>query len=201
MADICTNTQPITLNEFFERLRKKVHQMKNYFSLYITPHGDILDCGYPDNLGHNAFCKKVYTNLDSLSEKLFNSHLRGLGISFKELPYYLEDYFKLLDIQYENLDLYWTIHKVLLGSEDVICQDMGFVKVAINIELKTFEVVVPNGIFGKAVTGAQQDTINSLSDYFCLDLKSRLKSARKENAALATKIQRILNKINQAYFM
>lgn len=196
MSEICKNTQPISIEEFLERINKKVHQMKYYSSIYITPTGEILDCGYPESLGHNEFCEKVYASLDALPEKPFNSCLRTLGVPFKEIPYYLEDYHNLLDVQYEDMKLFWTIDKVLLGTEDRICQDMGFVKVAINNRLKTFEVVIPNSIFGKNVTAHQKDILEKLSDFFMIDLIGRLKSEQKENAAIASKIQQTLDKIH-----
>ena len=60
----------------------------------------------------------VYENLDNLPEDIFNSCLRGLNIPFEEVPYYLMDYHNLLDVMYVDPDLYTTINKILLGSED-----------------------------------------------------------------------------------
>ena len=75
------------------------------------------------------------------------------------------DYFKLLDVMYVDPCLYNKIDRVLLSTEDRICQDMGFVKVAINKQLKTFEVVIPNVLFERRVTGAQKDVISELSTF------------------------------------
>lgn len=190
------NTQPISIEEFFDRINNNVYQIKGYYSIYITPKGKILDCCYPQQLGHNELSTIIYENLDALPKQTFDSCLRGLTIPFKEVPYYLEDYHKLFEVQYESQKLYCTIDKVLLGTEDRICQDMGFVKVSINYKLKTFEVVVPNSIFEKNVTAYQKEVIENLSEFFNLDIVSKLKAEQKENARIAALIQQTLNKIN-----
>lgn len=189
------NTTPISFFEFEQRVKNKVYQINYHYSIYITPKGDILDCGYPCNLGHNDFSEKVYSSLDILPENPFNSCLRNQKFTFKEIPYLLEHTFNLQCIYSENIKLYWNINKVLLGTEDRICQDMGFVKVSINNQFKTFEIVIPNSIFNKKVTGAQQETLEQISDLFNIDLTSRLKTEKKANAKLASEIQQTLNKL------
>ena len=196
MAEICKNIQPISLDEFFKRVGKKVYQLKNYYSLYIMPNGELIDCGYPQALGHNPFCENFYNNLEKLSDKNFKSNLHGLNVPFEEVDYYLMDYFKLLDIMYVNPDLYTKVEKVLLSSEDRICQDLGFVKVAINSKLKTYEVIPPNPIFNKVVTAAQKDIISKLSNFFFIDLDVKLKQEQLENIKLATAVQTALNRLN-----
>lgn len=194
------NIEPIDINVFSMRVSKNIYRLKGYYSLYITPLGDILDCRFPEDLGHNDFSVSVYSSLDDLPKQPFNSNLRGLSIDFKDLSYYLLDYFNLLDIMYVDADLYTKIDKVLLSTEDRICQDMGFVKVAINSKLKTFEVVVPNSIFEKKVTGAQKDTIKKLSEIFNLDLVEKLKIEQQNNSKLATEIiagMKTLKKVNE----
>ncbi len=173
-----------------------MHQFKNYYSVYITPRGLIIDCGYPECLGHNDISEYIYNTLDKMDEKVFNSRLRGLGITFKQVPDYMEDYFDLLKIYYEDRQLYWTIDKQLLGTEDRICQDMGFVKVSINNNLKISHIVTPNSIFGKYVTAHQKEVLEKLAEYFNIDFISALKHAQKENAKIAAQIQQCLNKIN-----
>lgn len=190
------NATPIEIDEFINRVNKKVHVMKNYYSIYITPKGQIIDCGYPDCLGHNEVSKFIYNNLEEFSKTYFNSCLRGLGIPFKEVSYYLEDYYKLLDIYHVNLQLYWTIDKVLLGTEDRICQDMGFVKISINNNLKYANIVIPNSIFGKNITSHQKETIVKLEEFFNINFMAKLKNAQTENAQIASEIQHTLNKIN-----
>ena len=132
MLKTIKNTTPISFEQFLQRIDSKNYQVKGYYSLYITPNGEILDCRIPQDLGHNNFCIEVYKHLEELPEKPFNSNLRGLGISFDDLSYYLMDYFNLLDVMYEDTELYTKIDKFILGSEDRICQDMWFVKIAIN---------------------------------------------------------------------
>ena len=66
MSEISKNTQPIELKEFFSRVSKNVYKLKGYYSLYITPSGEILDCRFPQDFGHNDFCMNVYENLDKL---------------------------------------------------------------------------------------------------------------------------------------
>ena len=197
MAEISKNTTPITFEQFKERKKNNVHQLKNYFSLYISPKGEIFDCGYPEALCHNGFCISVYETLDKLPEDLFNSCLRGLQVPFEEIPYYIMDYHNLLSVMYADSDLYTTIAKVLLGSEDRLCQDMGFVKVAINEKMKTFEVVVPNHMFGKQVTYYQKDTINKLSEMFNLDIDVKLKAEQKSNSIIDMKVQDALKTIKK----
>ena len=198
MSQISKNTTPITFNEFKERTKKKVHRIKGYYSLFIARNGEIFDCGYPEALCHNGFCVNVYENLDDLPEKTFNSCLRGLKIPFDEISYYIMDYHNLLDVMYVDSHLYTTIDKVLLSSEDKVCQDLGFVKVAINENLKTFEVVVPNSLFGKKVTASQKETIEQLSELFNIDLDVKLKGEQKSNAELATQINSALNTVKKA---
>ena len=132
-------------------------------------------------------------NIENLPMNPYNSNLRGLDIPFDEVAYYLMDYFNLLDIMYVDQELFTRIDKVLLSTEDRICQDMGFVKIAINSRLKTLEVVVPNPIFGKQVTGAQRDVVDALSVLFNLNIDEKLKQEQKENMKLATKIKAILS--------
>lgn len=190
------NATPITLEEFINRAEKKVHVMKNYFSIYITPKGKIIDCGYPECLGHNDISEYVYNHLEEFPNPPFNSCLSGLKVPFKQVPYYLEKQFNLLDIFNENMRLYWTIDKTLLGTEDRICQDMGFVKISINNNLKIANIVIPNSIFGKYVTAHQKETIVHLEEYFNINLTMGLKHAQKENAQISAEIQQTLNKIN-----
>jgi len=190
------NATPISLEEFLKRINKKVHIMKNYFSLYITPKGEIIDCGYPECLGHNDISEYIYNHLDEFDDPAFKSCLKGLEIPFKQVPYYVEDYYNLLDIYKENLRLFWTIDKVLLGTEDRICQDMGFVKISINNKFKTANIVTPNTIFGKNVTAHQKEIVEKLEEYFNISFTTGLKSAQKENAKIAAEIQQYLNKIN-----
>lgn len=193
---ITKNATPIEVEEFLNRVSKNLHQFKNYFSIYITPRGQIIDCGYPECLGHNDISEYIYNNLEKTDEKVFNSRLRGLEITFKQVPDYMEDYFDLLKIYYEDKQLYWTIDKQLLGTEDRICQDMGFVKISINNNLKTAHIVTPNSIFEKSVTAHQKETVEKLSEYFNIDLIPMLKSSQKENARIASQIQQCLNKLN-----
>lgn len=190
------NASPISIEEFLSRVTNKVHLMKNYYSIYITPKGQIIDCGYPECLGHNDICEYIYNHLEEFPNPPFNSCLRGLSIPFKQVPYYLEDYYKLLDIYHENLRLYWTIDKELLGTEDRICQDMGFVKISINNNLKFANIVTPNSIFGKNVTAHQKEVVEQLEEYFNINFTHGLKSSQKENAHIASDIQQCLNKIN-----
>ena len=68
--------------------------------------------------------------------------------------------------------------------------------ISINYKLKTFEVVVPNSIFEKNVTAYQKEVIENLSEFFNLDIVSKLKAEQKENARIAALIQQTLNKIN-----
>ncbi len=197
MSEISKNTQPIDINEFFARVSKNIYKLKGYYSLYITPSGEILDCRYPQDFGHNDFCINVYENLDKLPEKPFSSILRDLGIPFSEISYYLMDYYKLLDVMYVDSNLYNQIDKVLLSTEDRICQDMGFVKVAINKQLKTFEVVIPNAIFERKVTGAQKDVISALSSFFNIDLDEKLKQEQISNMKMSTEIQTALKALKK----
>ena len=188
------NTTPIKVEEFFDRVEKRLHQFKNYYSLYITSNGLLIDCGYPACAGHNEISEYIYENLNSLPKSPFNSCLRGEHVSFKEVPYILENKFNLYDIYSSNIKLFWTIDKVLLGTEDRICQDMGFVKVSINNKLKTFTVEIPNSIFEKSVTAKQKEILEKLSTYFNIDFISNLRNAQKENAKIASEIQYYLNK-------
>ena len=194
------NLTPITVDEFSQRLNDKVHQLSYYFSLYILPSGQILDCGYPANLGHNNTSELIYENLSKLPQKNFNSCLKGLEFDFKDTAYHIEDYYKLLPIYTENIKMFWQIDKVLLGTEDRICQDMGFVKVSINQKLFFSQMTVPCSIFEKNVTGAQMDTLTKLSEIFNMDLIKQAKNKQKENAKLAAEIQFTLNKINSKTF-
>ena len=198
MSEVSKNTTPITLEEFKERVKNRVYQLKNYYSLFITPSGDLIDCGYPQALCHNGYCVNVYENLDKLPESLYNSALRGLDIPFDDVSYYLMDYHGILDVIYTDPSIYMTVNKFILSSEDKICQDLGFVKVAINESLKTFEVVVPNSIFEKKVTAAQKETVSKLSEMFNLDIDTRLKSEQKSNATIAMEVANALRSIKKA---
>ena len=133
--------------------------------------------------------------MDELPEKPFTSNLRNLKIPFEEIPYYLMDYFNLLDVMYADIGLYNKLDRVLLSSEDRLCQDMGFVKIAINKQLKTFEVVIPNALFERKVTGAQKDIISKLSEIFNIDLDEKLKQEQVSNMQLSTEIQTALRKL------
>lgn len=195
MADVCENTKPISVEEFFNTVKKNVHATKGYYSLYITPKGDIIDCRYPASLDHNNFSAYVYNNLSLLPEDIYNSCLRGLDIPFEETAYYIEDYHNLFDISYVDSDLFTKIDKVLLGTEDRICQDLGFVKVAINTKLKTNQVVVPCSIFGKRVTAHQKETIEKLSEEFNMDIDLKLNSEQRGISSLASKIQSALSRV------
>ena len=197
MSELIKNTQPIELKEFFSRVSKNVYKLKGYYSLYITPSGEILDCRFPQDFGHNDFCMNVYENLNNLPEKPFSSNFKELNIPFSEISYYLMDYFKLLDVMYVDTSLYNKIDRVLLSTEDRICQDMGFVKVAINKQLKTFEVVIPNAIFEKKVTGAQKDVISELSTFFNIDLDEKLKQEQVLNMKIATDVQSALKTLKK----
>ena len=197
MSTASKNTTPLTFEEFKERKKSNVHQLKNYYSLYITPKGQIFDCGYPEALCHNGFCANVYENLDELPEELFNSCLRGLDVPFEEIPYYIMDYHNLLDIMYADADLYTTVYKILLGSEDKICQDMGFVKVAINEKMHTCEVVIPNSIFNKQVTAHQKEIIKNLSELFNLDIDIKLKREQRANAEISMNVVSALQRIKR----
>ena len=194
MAEIYENTKPITFEEFIDRVKKNVHAVKGYYSLYITPKGGIIDCRYPMALDHNNFSAHVYNNLSQLSENIYDSCLRGFDIPFEDTAYWIEDYYELLNVQYDDADLFNQIDKVLLGTEDRICQDMGFVKVAINTKMKTYQVTIPNTSFKRFVTAHQKEVIEQLSEAFNMDIDVRLKSEQKENMKLATKIKPIVDK-------
>ena len=99
---------------------------------------------------------------------------------------------------YYDANLYTYIDKVLLGSEDIICQDMGFIKLAINTKYKSFEVVVPNAIFEKRVTGAQKDCVDKLSTHFNLNIDEKLKFEQKENMETTTKIKEALDSLKKS---
>ena len=62
--------------------------------------------------------------------------------------------------------------------------------------MKTFEVVVPNPILGKKVTGAQKDTVDALSNLFNLDIDEKLKQEQKENMEFATEVKSVLTTLN-----
>ena len=187
---------PITSEQFIDRILNKVHQTKKYYSIYLTTSGEILDCRYPQDLGHNEFSILVYENIENLPQKTFSSNLNGLYVPFKEIPFHLESCFNLVEILNEDIRLFWTIDKNLLGTEDRICQDMGFVKISINDNLKTSNIVIPNSIFGKRVTAHQKETLETLSNFFNIDLITMLKTEQKENAKIASQIQQTLNKIH-----
>ena len=197
MSNPTTNFEPITFEEFAYRISKNSYKVKGYYSIYLTPYGDILDCRQPQDLGHNDFSRNVFDHLEELPVNPYNSNLRGLGIPFDEVSYYLMDYFNLLDVMYEDTELYTKIDKIILGSEDRICQDMGFIKLAINTKLKTFELVLPNPIFKKKATGAQKDIISKLSTLFNMNIDERLKSEQTDNMQLAMQIEEILNKLKK----
>ena len=100
--------------------------------------------------------------------------------------------------KYDDADLFNQIDKVLLGTEDRICQDMGFVKVAINTKMKTNQVTIPNTSFKRFVTAHQKEVIEQLSEAFNMDIDARLKTEQKENMKLATKIKPIVDKYSQS---
>lgn len=192
------NTIPISVEEFTNRINKHMHTLKGYFSIYITPTGQILDCGYPTLLGHNEFCEYVYNNLTSLPQNPYTSSLKEQNFTFKDVPKLMEEKFGLQEILHHDIKLFWTIDKDLLGTEDRICQDMGFVKISINSKLKYFQIVVPNSIFEKHVTAHQKETIENLSEYFNMDIITKLKSKQKDNAKLASEIKQALTQINES---
>lgn len=198
MSELSKNLQPIDLKQFVSQVNKNVYKVKGYYSIYITPDGQILDCRYPQDLGHNNFSSHIYEHLDQLPKDLFSSNLRTLEIPFKDVSYNLMDYFNLLDLMYVDTNLYNTVSRVLLSSEDMACQDMGFVKISINNRLKTFEVVIPNAIFERKVTGAQKDVVSKLSEFLNLELYEKLKYEQKNNMQITIKIRTALNSLDKS---
>lgn len=186
------NVTPIDFEKFKTRVVKKVYRVKNYYSLYILPNGQILDCRYPTDLGHTQFSAYVYNNINSLSASIYNSCLRGLDIPFEEIPYYLEEYHNLFNLSYVDPNLFNIVDKALLGDEDRICHDMGFIKISINKNLNSFTLAIPNSIFNKKVTAAQIETIEKISNLFNGDLKTILKQRQRDNMQLATQINTTL---------
>lgn len=197
MSDLSKNLEPIDLEKFVSQVNKNIYKVKGYYSIYITPNGKILDCRYPQDLGHNSFSSHIYENLDELPKEIYSSNLRTLEIPFNDIPYNLMDYFNLLDLMYVDINLYHTVNKVLLASEDLVCQDMGFIKISINTRLKTFELVIPNAIFERKVTGAQKEIISKLSDVFNIDFYGKLKQEQKHNMQISTQIRTALNPLDK----
>ena len=199
MDKLHKNIQPIEFEKFVSQVNKKVYKVKGYYSIYITPDGQIVDCRYPQDLGHNLFSTYVYEHLNELPNEIYPSSLRTFNIPFKEIPYYLMDYFNLLDVMYVDIGLYNKINSHLLASEDRICQDLGFVKVSINNHLKIFELSIPNVIFEKNVTGAQKDILKKLSEFFDVDLLNKLKQEQRINTEIATEIKSALKSLEKKY--
>lgn len=147
------------------------HQQHGHISLYITPNGEVFDCRQNGVLSHCAFANEFYSNYHKLMQIHknidFNTEVSEfiLGYDSFGLKDVVEFYLEQFDyVQYHNLKLYTLVKLDCLAVDNILVQDLGFVKVSINRgELPKIDLPIP--IFnGKKFTPMQYNSLLKILD-------------------------------------
>lgn len=205
MSTISKNLKPITLNEYENSLKNDFSsfQNKNHTSLYITRAGNIINCRFPEYLGHSEVSRNIYENLHELKDFVEVDSTRCPFGSSCALQYLSEeDTPTIEDIQSillesagipDNQDDYsMYIKRKNLSDEDLPVHDLGFVRVAINAD-KVLTLVVPASIYnGYTINSTQKETLSKvleLHNFKDANLTARLYGLSRECSREAAEIQ------------
>jgi len=149
-----------TLNEHLQ------HTQQGHMSLYIVPNGKIFDCRQCGVISHCIFTDEFYKNYKRLmgihNEIDFNTEVSEFilddeNFGLKDIrDFYLEQFDYL---QYLDMNLYNLVKNNYLAVDNILVQDLGFVKVSINrAELPA--ISLPMEIFNnKKMTGEQYKSL------------------------------------------
>ncbi|MFQ6724333.1 MAG: hypothetical protein ACLRFE_03255 [Clostridia bacterium] len=182
------------------------HPQIGHMSIYITPSGKIFDCRYNGMLSHCDFTQEFYENYEYLKdfhlEINFNTDvsefiLEDKSFKLKDIKdYYLEQFY---DVAYVDAELYNQVKNNYLALDNLLVQDLGFVKVSINRgELPA--IMLPMNVFNnKNLTVPQYNTLyevlenNTIS---CQDFNTRsfIKQREKELRVRNNQLENILSK-------
>ena len=195
MSIISQNIIPMKIKDFEKLLSNKVYGSRDYYSLYILPSGRVIDCRFPEPLGHNEVSELIYKNLHMLEGRDFASCLRGdisteSDVAIHKLPIRIMQKYDMDIIP--DLDMRDLVRLVILGTEDLVCNDMGFVKLSIAQKKKSVDASVPYPIFNKSITSKQLDTIDEISRIFSMDIYSEIRKKQAEAMRLSAMIDRHL---------
>ena len=200
-----SNLNLYSVEEIIEQIKSGLITKKaSYCSFYISPDGRVLNCRYPNvNLNHSLVAKQVYNNLDKLTEiknkhgdKLFNSCV-GNNCEIKDVRSRLMD-----NAGFKNVDevLYSSVPLNYLHDDEVICHDMGFVKVLIRLDTMQFYTVLPLAIFNdKYMTATQESAIIDISSafgiYFQMGVEDNLRKAKRQASLNLQNLNDLKNEI------
>jgi len=187
------------------------HQQTGHIALYIAPNGRIFDCRRNGVIGHATFSTELYKNYKQMMEthrdidfdtELSEFILSDETFSFKDVKNFYLDQFDFL--QYENMPLYSLLRMDYLGIDSIPVQDLGFVRVSVNIgELPVINL--PLSVFnGKEMTSEQYEVLMQVLKYNTLSYQdystSRLISKKiKETKMLDEQLKALKdeNKFNR----
>lgn len=175
------------LKELYSLEEHLKHIQKSHISIYITPNGKIFDCRQNGIIDHIKFTEYFYKNY----KELINIHndinfdtevsefiLDDENFSLKDIRDFYLDQFDYL--QYSNPELYHLVKHDYLAVDNLLVQDLGFVKVSINRgELPVVDL--PVSIFNnKSLTPEQYNVLvkvleNNTVSYQDYDIKRLIK--------------------------
>ncbi len=171
MSEIAKNLEPIVFDDYARREMTRMTRVGTHASLYVIPDGKIIDCRYPEWLGHDKITAMIYDNLAALSDvkdrldrPVYCSAISEYMSDNESVS--IEDVQELLMEKAGITDLTSQFSKDImrkyLNDEDLPVHDMGFVKVVITSD-GNMKVEVPNNIFnGKTIKAAQEETVEGL---------------------------------------
>ena len=167
-------------------------------SFYITPWGNIINCRHPYNLGHIDMSKKIYGCIKDLENTPepdnpnIYPYKKSIAFTQDQEEFSFSNITNLLlsalpfDVNApENKDIKNDLINHQLNDDELLCQDLGFVKL---VKLSNFyEVFIPNPLFrGHTIKEAQKDTLIDIAEILGLTkdtMKSLIQSAINKTKA------------------
>jgi len=186
------HSQLLNLYTLEEHLK---HTQHSHISIYITPSGKIFDCRQKGVISHCEFTKEFYNNYSNLIKahpdidfdtEVSEFILYDKDFTLKDIrDFYLDQFY---DIQYEDVELYNLIKNNYLAQDNLLVQDLGFVKVSIN-RAEMPAIMLPMSIFnGKRITPEQYNTLINVLNYNTIStqdfISSRLIKMRERELKL-----------------
>lgn len=187
------------------------HKQIGHISVYITPSGNIFDCKHQGAISHCRFTEEFYKNYKRLitqhTEIDFDTEVSEFildddNFSLTDIRDFYKDQF--YDIQYTNPKVYNLIVTNYLAIDNLLVQDLGFVKVSINRgELPA--IMLPMKVFNnKTITAEQYNSLvsvleNNTISYQDFNTKRLIKLREKELRDKSNEIESLLLASTHSY--